>query len=63
MLESNIRNIWIYVYNMVNSTCYITYAIYHTCFAYIAYSECNCPKCYIAPPVMPDVTGAPAVTF
>ena len=36
----------------------MTYAIYHTSFAYIAYPECyitfQLPKCYIAPPVMPD---------
>ena len=28
------------VYNMVHSICYITYALYHACFAYIADPEC-----------------------
>ena len=62
MLYSNINNtpVWIYVYNIVYSTCYITYAyyaIYHTFFAYILsipWMLYNSPKCYIAPPVMPD---------
>ena len=39
MLYSNINNICIYVLNMVYSICYITYAINHTCFTYIAYPE------------------------